>query len=133
MPDPLVLPAFDAVKLTFRLNLQRHDALGPRFVLALGHPAVFGCLVSTLKRTWLQHQASTLLCSRRWVPSGRKSQWSSGGQRAPGLKFHEEKDVFELLAERWRKLVASGQTLAQGDLGEWRFSEVRTLSSAGAR
>lgn len=54
-------------------------------------------------------------------------------ERAPGLTFDEEEDVFEALAERLRELVASGQVLAQGDLKEWRFSEVRLAAGDGGR
>ena len=46
-------------------------------------------------------------------------------ERIPGLTFADEEDVFEALAERLRELVASGQVVVQGDLKEWRFSEVR--------
>lgn len=51
-------------------------------------------------------------------------------ERASGLTFDEDEDVFEALAERLRELVASGKVLAQGDLNEWRFSEVR-LATGG--
>ncbi len=54
-------------------------------------------------------------------------------ERAPGLTFDEEDDVFEALAERLRELVASGQVLAQGNLEKWQFSEVRIPTTAEAR
>jgi hypothetical protein len=49
---------------------------------------------------------------------------------APGLVFSDDEDGFEILAERLAQLVASGRLLAQGDVREWRFSEVR-LSDSG--
>ena len=54
-------------------------------------------------------------------------------ERAPGLTFDEEDDIFEALADRLLGLVASGQVLAQGDLKDWRFSEVRIPTIAEAR
>ena len=53
----------------------------------------------------------------------------SRAAKASGLVFAEDEDEFEILKERLAQLVASGQLLAQGDIREWRFSEVR-LSDA---
>jgi hypothetical protein len=56
----------------------------------------------------------------------------SRAAKASGLVFAEDEDEFEILEERLAQLVASGQLLAQGDIREWRFSEVR-LSDAQAQ
>jgi hypothetical protein len=45
--------------------------------------------------------------------------------KAPGLVFAVDEDGLEALAERLVQLVASGRLLAQGDVRQWRFSEVR--------
>ena len=43
----------------------------------------------------------------------------------PGLSFGEDEDECEVLAVRLEELVASGSVLAQGDVKQWRFCEVR--------
>ena len=45
--------------------------------------------------------------------------------KAPGLTFGEDDDAYEVLEERLVHLVASGAVQAEGDLTQWRFSEVR--------
>jgi len=45
--------------------------------------------------------------------------------KAPGLFARSEEEDYELLAERLEQLVASGRVVAQGDLKQWRASEVR--------
>jgi hypothetical protein len=49
--------------------------------------------------------------------------------KAPGLVFGESEDEYEVLAERLQQLADSGHVLAQGNLKEWRFSEVRLPDS----
>jgi hypothetical protein len=50
-------------------------------------------------------------------------------ERAKNLSFDEHEDIFEAFTERLRVLVNSGRVLANGDLKEWRFSEVRLATS----
>jgi hypothetical protein len=49
--------------------------------------------------------------------------------KAPGLMFDEAEDEYDLLAERLEQLADSGQVVVQGDLKQWRFSEVRLPNS----
>lgn len=51
--------------------------------------------------------------------------------KTPGLSFADDEDEYEVLAERLENLVTAGRVLAQGDLKEWMFSEVR-LAGEGA-
>jgi hypothetical protein len=44
--------------------------------------------------------------------------------RTPGLVFAENEDDYEILAARLEQLVATGTVRAQGDISQWRFSEV---------
>ncbi|MDI1273988.1 hypothetical protein [Polaromonas sp.] len=53
--------------------------------------------------------------------------------KVPGLVFAEDEDEYETLAERLEELVAFGHVLAEGDLKEWRFSEVRLPVAEGVR
>jgi hypothetical protein len=45
--------------------------------------------------------------------------------RSPGLVFVEDEDDYEVLAVRLAQLVAAGNVQLQGDITQWRFSEVR--------
>jgi hypothetical protein len=53
--------------------------------------------------------------------------------KVPGLIFEADEDGFEALAARLEQLVGSGHLLAQGDVRDWRFSEVRLPDSEGTR
>lgn len=57
------------------------------------------------------------------------------GQAAkqPGLFASREEEDYDLLAERLELLVASGCVMAQGDLKQWRASEVRLSDEGGPR
>ena len=56
------------------------------------------------------------------------------GQAAkhPGLFASREEEDYDLLAERLEHLDASGRVISQGDLKQWRASEVRRAAQREA-
>jgi hypothetical protein len=74
--------------------------------------------------------AALLACiPTRW---GKVAMVLGQAAKQPGLFARREEEDYDLLAERLELLVASGLVLAQGDLKQWRASEVR-LSQEGGR
>lgn len=58
----------------------------------------------------------------RW---GKVAMVLGQAAKQPGLFESRDEEDYELLAERLELLVASGRVSAQGDLKQWRASEVR--------